>query len=510
MQQSEKKINILIIDDQIDITFILSELLSNENFNIYTANSGYEGLEKFNSIKPQIVFLDNKMPSMDGITVLKKMKKTLIDCEIIMMTGYSEINSAIEAIKEGAFSYLQKEQINSDNIKSVIDNALKKLNRQKNILIIEDEDIIRKRIKNLLELDNFNIFTAENGIKGIKICKQLMPQIVILDMKLPDINGIEVLNIIKDNMKNTEVIMITGYGDIETAIASIKSGAFAFLQKPIEYELLKLNIKNAIDKLYMKQKILMDTKEYQTQIIQSAKMTALGELAAGVAHELKQPLNVIAIIIQTLLRDIKSNRFDLDETEIDLIDAQKQVDRMADVIDHMKIFTRNSGYDNHIKLQINDVVKSSLKFFSEQLKVHDINLIQNLSPDIPEISGNPNHIEQVLINLISNARYAVENSQKDNMEIMIKTYIIPASKSLLNKESVAIMVKDNGNGVPANIAQKIFDQFFTTKDPGKGTGLGLSISQKMIEEHNGKITLDMNTDDGAAFSIVLPVNIFDN
>ena len=127
----------------------MSELLSNENFNIYTANSGYEGLEEFNSIKPKIVFLDNKMPSMDVITVLKKMKKNLIDCEIIMMTGYSEINSAIEAIKEGAFSYLQKEQINSDNIKSVIYNALKKFNRQKNILIIEDEDIIRKKIKNL-------------------------------------------------------------------------------------------------------------------------------------------------------------------------------------------------------------------------------------------------------------------------------------------------------------------------------------------------------------------------
>jgi len=504
MQETEKKINILIIDDQIDITIILSELLSYDGYNIYTAHNGFEGLEKFNSIKPQIVLLDIKMPEMNGITVLKKMKQSLIDCEIIMMTGHTEINTAIEAIKEGAFTYLQK-PTKYDHIKTAIDKALNKLNRQKNILIIEDDEIIRKRIKNLLQLDNYNIYTAENGIRGVKICKQIMPQVVLLDMKLPDIDGIEVLNIIKDNVKYTEVIMITGQGDINTAITSIKNGAFAFLQKPIEYELLKINIKNAIDKLYMKQKVLEDTKEHQTQVIQSAKMTALGELAAGVAHELKQPLNVITIIIQTILKDIKRNRFDLDEIEIDLIDAKKQVDRMADVIDHMKIFTRNSGYDNKISVQINEVVNSALKFFSEQLKVHNINLIKKLSHDIPEINGNPNHLEQVLINLISNARHAVEDSQKENMEIIIKTYNIPASLSLLNKESIGIMVKDNGNGIPVNIVQKIFDQFFTTKDPGKGTGLGLSISQKIIEEHNGKIILDMNTDKGAAFIIILPI-----
>ena len=254
---------------------------------------------------------------------------------------------------------------------------------------------------------------------------------------------------------------------------------------------------------------ITELKEITAQLIQAEKMVALGELTAGVAHELSQPMNVIKIICQSTLMDIKKDRFIQEDLQSDLQDIVGQIDRMSAITSHMRVFTRRSTDLPMEVLNINDVLESVFSFFTQQLTVHNIDVIKEYEDQLPVILGDPIRIEQVIMNLITNARKAVEKNEREEKFIQIKTYSIEENDSLLKKKSVGITVTDNGLGVPEKFENKIFDQFFTTREPGEGTGLGLSISRKIIEEHKGLIYLKNNKGHGASFCIVLPVHYYD-
>jgi len=250
---------------------------------------------------------------------------------------------------------------------------------------------------------------------------------------------------------------------------------------------------------------MRELKEAIAQLVQSEKLAALGELTASVAHELKQPLNVINIISQSLLMDIKKNRVHEEELELDLADVVSQVNKMAEIIDHMRIFSRRSDSKLSEKVDVNELIESSLKLYTQQLVNHDIDLIKNFDTENnPTVIGDAIRLEQILMNLISNARRAVDQSTKDQKEIEIKTYILSKEESSLGLESVVMAVRDNGPGIDKKVENKIFDQFFTTTVPGQGTGLGLSISRKIADEHDGKIEFDNKVGEGVTFKVILP------
>jgi len=253
--------------------------------------------------------------------------------------------------------------------------------------------------------------------------------------------------------------------------------------------------------------IARDTRELRdvmAQLIQAEKLTALGELTAGVAHELKQPLNVIKIIGQSIVRDIEKDRLDTEFIGKDLDDIVQQVNKMAEIIDHMRVFTRFSGEMQRTEIYVNDLMESLFKLFSQQLKNHNVDLRKNFKKDLPYIMGDQIRIEQVLMNIVTNARHAVEKSSQYEKYIEVSTYKIPAKESPLKEKTVVIQITDNGDGIPEHLEDKIFEQFFTTRASGEGTGLGLSISRKIIEEHQGKILLDNNPGVGATFKVLLP------
>jgi len=241
-----------------------------------------------------------------------------------------------------------------------------------------------------------------------------------------------------------------------------------------------------------------ELKETTAQLVHNERMTALGELTAGVAHELNQPLNNIKITSQELLRDIDKNRLDTNTLPQSLGDLVEQVDKMAEIITHMCIFTRRLEGLHGEKININEPVNDIFILFGEQLTVHNIDVIKDLAPDLPKISGNPVSLEQVFMNLMLNARNVVEEFRESGRSIEIKSF-----KN--NKKEVAVSFKDNGGGVALNIRDRIFEPFFTTKPPGQGTGLGLSISKKIIEEHGGKIELEVEESKGSTFTVILPI-----
>jgi PAS domain S-box-containing protein len=258
-----------------------------------------------------------------------------------------------------------------------------------------------------------------------------------------------------------------------------------------------------IKKVQKKNKELLkfnqDLKEITLQLVQSEKMSALGELTAGVAHELNQPLNGIKIISQSLLRDIEKDRFEQDKLGEELTEVVTQVNKMAEIIDHMRIFTRKSEGILEEMIDLNTVIEGPFKLLNQQLKSHDIEVVTQLAPALPRLKGDPIRLEQVFMNLITNARNAVDGCGRENKRIEIRTY------ELDNRKEVAAEVTDNGIGIPPEVRDKIFQPFFTTTEPGKGTGLGLSVSGKIVEEHKGRIELESEEGKGSTFRVILPI-----
>ncbi len=189
-----------------------------------------------------------------------------------------------------------------------------------------------------------------------------------------------------------------------------------------------------------------------------------------------------------------------EELFADLDEVVLQVDKMAKIVDHMRTYTRTSDGSLNETLDINEIITNALKFGEQQIKNHGISLVIKLSSDLPSLYGDSIRLEQVVINIITNARHAVENSPKENKCIKIKT-----SLSTSEKNELIVDIKDNGEGIPKDVEEKIFNPFFTTKEKGKGTGLGLSITKTIVEEHRGKIKVESEIGVGTSFKVILPV-----
>jgi histidine kinase len=243
--------------------------------------------------------------------------------------------------------------------------------------------------------------------------------------------------------------------------------------------------------------------ETEQQLIQASKMATLGEMATGVAHELNQPLAVIKTASRFFIRKIAKKEKIEDEilstmaTEID-----SYVDRAAKIINHMRQFGRQSDLTLK-KIRINDVLERALEILGQQLKVRGIEVVWDLASDLPLILADPDRLEQVFINLLINARDAIDEKwqslphQKGEKKITLKTSS--------DDKKIVVEVSDTGPGIAESMRERIFEPFFTTKKVGQGTGLGLSISYGIIKDCKGSIQAVSGKNEGAGFIIKFPI-----
>jgi len=242
--------------------------------------------------------------------------------------------------------------------------------------------------------------------------------------------------------------------------------------------------------------------EAEQQVIQANKMATLGEMATGVAHELNQPLSVIQMISNLFVRKLDRGALPDKETLSEVSSKlRSNVERASKIISHMREFGRKSALELS-SVQINDVILKSLDFFSQQLRLRNIEVILELENGVPTIEADPNRLEQVFINLLTNARDAIEEkflkepSSERDKRITIRTHF--------NRRYVFAEVCDSGTGISKELTHKIFEPFFTTKTVGKGTGLGLSISYNIISDYGGTIHAVSKEGEGACFDIRFP------
>jgi histidine kinase len=243
--------------------------------------------------------------------------------------------------------------------------------------------------------------------------------------------------------------------------------------------------------------------ETEQQLIQASKMATLGEMATGMAHELNQPLSVIKTASRFFMKKIKKKEKIEDDIFLTMateIDAY--VDRAAKIINRMRQFGRKSDISLQ-KVRVNDPLQKAMEILGQQLKVRGIEVVWNLQENLPMIMADPDRLEQVFINLLINARDAVDEKGQSRDRPQGEKKIIVKTKSA--GQDIVVEIRDTGPGIPDEIIDRIFEPFFTTKKVGQGTGLGLSISYGIIQECNGSIKAFSNKNEGAGFRMRFPV-----
>jgi histidine kinase len=246
---------------------------------------------------------------------------------------------------------------------------------------------------------------------------------------------------------------------------------------------------------------ISETLKTEQQLVQAAKMATLGEMSAGVAHELNQPLSVIATAGNLLRKNLTGGRSPdpevLRQVAEELI---AQVERCSRIINHLREFGRKSKVERS-RVDLHQPIEGVFHLLGQQLRVHDIAVEAELPDELPPVWGDVNRLEQVFVNLVMNARDAIEERRARGQRLQGQIHIAARRQG----DMVEVAVSDNGVGIPPQLRDRIFEPFFTTKEVGKGTGLGLSISYGIVRDYNGSLEVHPNPQGGATFVVRLPV-----
>jgi PAS domain S-box-containing protein len=300
----------------------------------------------------------------------------------------------------------------------------------------------------------------------------------------------EVMSLLKENERAKNFEMGVKRRD-EKGFSILTS---LFLLRDVEDEIIGTA---GIFKDITEQKLLeAELKAAQARLVEASKMRALGELVAGVAHELNNPLMASQTILHVLMKKLPPDWAERDR--LDLI--RKCNDRIARIVDHLREFSRQTKPE-FPKIDINQPVENALLITGQQLLDHGISIVRKLTGDLPSIFGDPNQLEQVFLNLISNARDALDDSGARKKELIIASALSEDG----GPPSVVVSVKDTGAGIPPEILEKVLEPFFSTKPVGKGTGLGLSLCFGIIEAHRGRLEIKSKQGEWTEVRIILPV-----
>ena len=373
-----------------------------------------------------------------------------------------------------------------------------------NILLVDDEEGIRKVLRIFLEDCGYRVLSAENGEKAYDLFRKMHPPIVLTDIKMPGMDGIQLLQKIKAENSDTEVIMITGHGEMELAIQSLKYDAIDFITKPINDEVLEIALKRAQEKIALKSKLrnytvnLEQLVEEKTQkLVAAQRLAVVGQTVAGLAHAIKNVAGGLSGGAFVLEKGIKLDNQTYLRQGWDMV--KKNVDR----IKNMSLDLLNYAKEREPAWQLcnpNQPAQEVYDLMRTQSQKYGIDLQLELNGDVTEVWLDPEGIHRCLLNLVTNALDAcleLSCSHKSG-KVIIRSRKIKGW-------AVEYQVEDNGCGMEKAVKDKIFQVFFSTKG-SRGTGLGLMITKKIIDEHKGSIDIESQKEKGSIISIRLPEN----
>src|SRR6266498_737939 len=404
------------------------------------------------------------------------------------------------------------------------------------ILVVDDEDGVRNMFADYLG-ENYDCTTASSCEEALAHLAVDAYAVVISDMNMPGRNGVELLREIMLRYPDTMVIMVSAVDRPQRIRDALRLGAFDYLIKPCELEVLGVSIERALERralsrmagkyradLERQNAELVSRKaeleRLQAQIVHSEKMASLGQLSAGIAHELNNPAGFIygnmdilkeytfglkklldvydgVLLPASMAEQVKAIKAEIDydavmaELSSIIVDCLDGAERIRDVVQNLRLFSRM----DHAELKSVDIhegIDSTIRLLSRYYSSGRIALIREYG-SLPPVTCYAGQLNQVWMNLLVNAAQAIQGDG----EVRISTRA--------EDESVVVEIRDSGCGIPTEQLNKIFDPFFSTKPVGEGTGLGLSISYGIIERHQGSITVESRPGKGTVFTAVIPV-----
>jgi signal transduction histidine kinase len=370
------------------------------------------------------------------------------------------------------------------------------------VLLVDDEAGIRKVLGIALEDSGYAVTTAENGEEALRLFREMNPSIVLTDIKMPDMDGIELLQHIKAESPDTEVIMFTGHGDMDLAIKSLKYDATDFVTKPINDEILEIALKRARERIVMRQQLREYTEnlerlvdEKARQLVEAERMAAVGQTVAELSHTIKNIANSLKGSIFVLGKGIE-----LDEKEY-ILEGWRMAESNLERIKNLSLDLLH--YGKYAKAQLspcdpNRPADEVLRLMEAKAQEEGVRLEAKLSQDLGPVVMDPDGIQRCLMNLLGNAIDACSDNAASGRDKRV------ALRTVAVKEGgVEYQVVDNGCGMDDDVQLRLFQSFFSTKGTD-GTGIGLMMTKRIVDQHQGTVEVKSRPGEGATMTIRLP------
>ncbi len=416
------------------------------------------------------------------------------------------------------------------------------------ILVVDDTPANLEVIIETLSSAGYAIASAISGERALKRLQNYVPDLILLDVQMPGIDGFETCRQIKANpdTANIPVMFITALSDTESIVKGFSLGAVDYISKPFHEPELLARVKTHLQLKFLNQSLekrvverTAELQQSQLQLVQNEKMASLGNLVAGVAHEVNNPIGFLmgsisnaSEYIQDLFAHIKCYEETYSITDDAVIKHAEDIDleyikedlpklldsmevatkRITDISNSLRTFSR-ADTSQKVPCNIHEGIDSTILILKYRLKANDkrpaIEVIQKYG-ELPPVKCFLGQLNQVFMNIIANAIDALDTVSQGKTFAEIKANphkITINTKVMIEKNTVLISIKDNGPGMPLAVRERIFDNLFTTKGVGKGTGLGLAISKQIVEEtHGGKLSCNSTLCEGTEFVIELPIS----
>jgi signal transduction histidine kinase len=375
------------------------------------------------------------------------------------------------------------------------------------VLIADDEPDMLRFLKSQLS-SGYQVLEAADGQQAIDKASQFLPDIILLDMMMPEKDGVQACRELRARTptQSVPIIMLTARADEKTKLDALAAGVSDFLAKPFSTTELHVRIKNLVDshhyqtKLakqnHMLERTIDQLKETESQLVESEKMRSLGQLSAGMIHEINNPLNFATTGLFTLRGKAKMVSEDQRAEYVEIVaDVEEGVKRVKDLVLKMREFS----YADNTRVEaveVSQILGSALRFLSHEWK--DKVEIQQQISDTHRIWANKNRLTQVILNLLQNSLDALARKSFDAEK---PTVWIETSG---DSQRSTLIIRDNGAGIAPEHLDRIFDPFFTTKDVGQGMGLGLSICYRIVQDYAGRISVRTELGKYSEFRLEFP------
>jgi DNA-binding NtrC family response regulator len=530
-ERPDQKVRLLYAEDSPADTDLTREHFTAHapDFAVEIVDSGATCLDRLQKAHYDVLLLDNHLPDMDAVDVLKALERQDASLPVVVVTSVGDEDLVVRVLRLGAWDYVPKTGEYLDSLPGVLRNAVADYRRQpesrriarraqRRILYIErhaaDIDLTLAHFAE--HADHLHLAIARSSTQALALLDgDATFDAILTDLRMPDLNALDLLRELRHREMATPVIVVTGRGDEMAAVAALKLGAYDYIVKRDDYlTQLPYAIERAVSRVQLEQvneRLQTELGERERAEAERARLTeelrqvqkidSLGRLAGGIAHDFNNLLTVILGHTDLMTHDLH----DGDPFNESVADIRLAASRASDLTRQLLAFSRRQLLRPRV-LDLNAAIAESTRML-RRLLGEDIELVTALDAKRGLVKADPGQLDQVIVNLAVNARDAMPNGGRLTIEtrnVTIDDHAVQRHPSFRSGSYVLLAFSDSGSGMTPDILAHIFEPFFTTKEQGKGTGLGLAMIHGIVQQTGGWIWVYTEPGLGSTFQVYLP------